>query len=414
MSGVIRNQSREANRYERAPLNCRLEAWGLVNCLGSSREQIAQRMFSGDTSFVKPNVDLVPDACVRVGRVEEHLPEIPSPLSKYDYYNNRLLLGAFLQIEDAVTRCVEEFGAHRVGVIIGSSTSGIAVNEEAVIRKECSGESKGKLSHLYQEMGASAQFLADYAALKGPAYTQSTACSSSSKVFASAKNILELGLCDAMIVGGADTLSKLTANGFYSLNLLTEEATNPLSRNRLGINIGEGAALCVMLKRHGGIQLLGVGESSDAYHFSAPDPSGRGAVKAMQIALDDASVTPDQIGYLNLHGTGTPANDKMEAQAIGGLFPELPLCSSTKPMTGHLLGASGATELAFCALALENNKESFLPPHCWDEERDPDLPVIEVVKANKRYELGRRTLCMSNSFAFGGSNVSLVIGRCDE
>jgi 3-oxoacyl-[acyl-carrier-protein] synthase-1 len=209
-------------------------------------------------------------------------------------------------------------------------------------------------------------------------------------------------------------LCKLTLNGFSALEAVSEQRCNPFSANRNGINIGEAAVLFLMSKSASdgqSIALLGSGASSDAHHISAPEPSGRGARQAMHKALSRAALQPSQISYLNLHGTATQHNDAMESLAVAALFPDGVPCSSTKPMTGHTLGAAGALEAAFCWLSLSaDNPEHALAPHIWDGQADPDLPALNwVTPADRLASIAPRFL-MSNSFAFGGNNVSLIIG----
>jgi 3-oxoacyl-[acyl-carrier-protein] synthase-1 len=217
------------------------------------------------------------------------------------------------------------------------------------------------------------------------------------------------------VVGGFDSLCKLTTNGFSALELVSDEVTNPFSKNRKGITIGEGGALLV-LERHDEAQLddtvvciAGVGESSDAYHISSPDPEGRGAIAAIKAALAQARVEPNEIGYINLHGTGTPHNDSMEARAVSAVFSSDVPCSSTKPLVGHMLGASGATEVAFCWMVLSDSGNR-LPPHIFDGALDPDLPALALVKPESLADRPIR-YALSNSFGFGGSNCAVVLRR---
>jgi 3-oxoacyl-[acyl-carrier-protein] synthase-1 len=216
---------------------------------------------------------------------------------------------------------------------------------------------------------------------------------------------LDLGVCDAVICGGVDSLCKLTLNGFSALEAVSNKRCNPFSVNRDGINIGEAAVLFLMTKAPAAVALLGSGASCDAHHISAPEPSGKGALQAMRKALASAKLAPEQIGYLNLHGTATQHNDAMESQAVASLFPGGVVCSSTKPMSGHTLGAAGALEAAFCWLSLTHGR---VPPHVWDGQADPALPALRWAHTGDTLE--KRCL-MSNSFAFGGNNVSLIIGE---
>jgi len=221
-----------------------------------------------------------------------------------------------------------------------------------------------------------------------------------------ARRLLAMDLCDAVLCGGVDSLCRLTLNGFTALEAVSAERCNPFSLNRNGINIGEAAALFLMTREPASVALLGAGASSDAHHISAPEPGGRGALQAMRKALAQADLTPEQIGYLNLHGTATQHNDAMESRAVAELFAAGVPCSSTKPLTGHTLGAAGALEAAFCWLSLQPG--ATLPPHVWDAVIDPQLPALDFVLPGQTLK-GPRNL-MSNSFAFGGNNVSLILG----
>jgi 3-oxoacyl-[acyl-carrier-protein] synthase-1 len=226
--------------------------------------------------------------------------------------------------------------------------------------------------------------------------------------------MVRLGLCDAVVTGGVDSLCAFTVAGFSSLDSVSAARCNPMSVNRKGINIGEGAALFLMTADAEGaspVALMGWGESSDGHHMSAPDPAGAGALLAMQQALERAGVQASQIDYINMHGTATPQNDAMESRVIESLFGcEVPV-SSTKPLTGHTLGAAAAIEAALCWLAMQDdNAAGLLPPHLWDGEHDPALPALHLVPVGAR--LGRPLRCvLSSSFAFGGSNAVLVLGR---
>jgi 3-oxoacyl-[acyl-carrier-protein] synthase-1 len=259
-------------------------------------------------------------------------------------------------------------------------------------------------------MGACAQFVADLLEVSGPVYGISTACSSGAKALATARRLLRADLCDAVVAGGVDTLCHLTVMGFSSLEAVSESPCNPFSQNRDGINIGEGAALFLVSLESGGVCLSGVGENSDAHHISAPEPSGASAARCMNAALDDAGIAAAAVDYVNLHGTATLLNDQMEALAMAQVFgPDTP-CSSTKPFTGHTLGAAGAIEAGICWLSLVGDGDGWLPIHLWDGIRDPGLPALNLVSGQAgNGSLPRRVL--SNSFAFGGNNIALVLER---
>jgi 3-oxoacyl-[acyl-carrier-protein] synthase-1 len=344
-----------------------------------------------------------------VGRVSEPLRDVPAEFREFDCRNNRLLVTAAEQLSDAIAVLRSDLGPDRIAVLIGTSTSGIAEGETAADALRVRGEMPAEYHYRQQEIGAAAEFLARYLQLDGLRYTISTACSSSAKAFAAAERMMAAGLCDAAVVGGCDSLCSLTTNGFDALEAMSAGICNPFSVNRDGINVGEGAALFLMTRDDAPIRLAGVGESSDAYHMSAPEPAGKGAELAMRQALDNAGLRPEAIGYINLHGTATPKNDEMESRVVERVFGAETPCSSTKSQIGHTLGAAGAQEIGLCWLLLDDlNDNRRLPQHLWDSQADPGLPMIGLTGIDAQWQLDS---IMSNSFAFGGSNVSVIIGR---
>ena len=256
-------------------------------------------------------------------------------------------------------------------------------------------------------MGTPAAFVAHVIGAAGPAYTVSTACSSSAKALAAAARLLRSGQVDAVVCGGADSLCDFTRAGFGALGAVSARRCNPFSRHRDGINVGEGAALFLATRESASVRLSGWGESSDAHHMSAPDPAGRGAEAALRAALQRGAIEASQIDYVNLHGTATQQNDAMESALIARVFDAVP-CSSTKPLTGHALGAAGAIEAALCWIALAHNPQHALPPHWWDGEADPALPILALVAPGSHAARPLRHL-LSQSFAFGGSNAALIL-----
>lgn len=390
-----------------------LNELGLVCALGNNRQDVARRLFAGDSAGMVCESGWVAGQSLPVGSVGVELPAIPEHLNAHSR-NNQLLLAAAQQIEAPVRAAIARYGADRVGVILGTSTSGIDEASRSMgswLRDQSFPE---HYDYRQQELGAPASFLAEWLGLSGPAYVISTACTSSARALLSARRALDMGLCDAVLCGGVDSLCKLTLNGFNALEAVSAQRCNPFSRNRDGINIGEAAVLFLMTREASqsqSIALLGAGASSDAHHISAPEPSGRGARESMQRALDKAGLSAGQISYLNLHGTATPHNDAMESLAVHALFPDGVPCSSTKPLSGHTLGAAGALEAAFCWLSLsEDNPDHALPPHVWDAEADPQLPALHWTTAQSRLSHTTPRYLMSNSFAFGGNNISLIIG----
>lgn len=391
-----------------------LNALGLICSLGSGREEVARRLFAADTSGMVEEGGWVPERVLPVGAVKTALPPIPESLAAHNSRNNRLLLAAALQIEPEIRQAIQRYGSHRIGVILGTSTSGIDEAGRGIAAWLSDQQFPADYHYQQQELGAAATFLSEWLQLSGPSYVISTACTSSARALLSARRALDIGLCDAVLCGGVDTLCKLTLNGFSSLEAVSQQRCNPFSRNRDGINIGEAAVLFLMTRETSGehsIALLGAGATCDAHHISAPEPSGRGAREAMQQALDNAGLTAAQIGYLNLHGTATPHNDAMESLAVNAVFPDGVPCSSTKPLTGHTLGAAGALEAAFCWLSLaRENTDHALPPHAWDGQPDPTLPPLQWTDTHTRLAQTPKRYMMSNSFAFGGNNISLIIG----
>lgn len=391
----------------------RLSALGLVNSLGFGRLNLLPRLLEGDQSGLTLDTDSVPGRRTHVGAVTTELEPLPKNLAFLNSRNSRLIATAYNQIRQETERAASVFGWDRIGIVLGSSTSGIANTEELFDEISKTGLRPRNYNYAQQEIGAVSETLAGLSGARGPCYTISTACSSSAKVFASVRNLLHTGICDAVLVGGADSLCRLTLNGFADLDLLSENPCNPMSRNRCGISIGEGAAIFLIERVEGGIQLLGVGESSDAYHISSPDPEAKGAINAMHSALRQAGVAPRDIAYVNLHGTGTMHNDAMESRAVNEVFGDSVKVSSTKPLVGHMLGAAGATEIGFLWMLLTQSPEAMrLPPHRWDGVQDDTLPLLDLVETGEVLRWNQRKCCMmSTSFGFGGSNCAVIIGR---
>jgi 3-oxoacyl-[acyl-carrier-protein] synthase-1 len=256
----------------------------------------------------------------------------------------------------------------------------------------------------------SVEFISRKFGLSGPAFTVATACASGASAIMRGAELIQAGHCGAVIAGGADIVSETVFYGFNALEAISDSLTNPFSKNRKGINLGEGAAFFLLdSDENSGVELLGAGESSDAYHITAPGPDGAGPARAMKAALTNAGIQKEQIGYVNLHGTGTELNDKAESLAMktifGEAYPPLPPSSSTKAITGHTLGAAGALEAAICWMVLTEQRG--LPVHCWDGVSDEEVPFLPAHESDQKTP----SICMSNSFAFGGCNVSLILGR---
>lgn len=377
-----------------------------ICALGNDIQSISARLFSDQPSpLVKTDVYSA-SRSLPLGLVADLPPSA-------DTRNNSLLHAAVAPIRAEIDALKQRFGANRIGVVLGSSTSGIAEGEAAVAHHLQHGKLPAAYHYRQQEIAAPSTYVATELGLTGPAWTISTACTSGAKAIASGARLLQLGVCDAVIVGGADSLCKLTVEGFLSLAAVSDELCNPFSLNRKGINIGEAAALMILSREPGLVRLAGVGETSDAHHISAPEPEGRGAEAAMRAALVQAGLAATDIGYINLHGTATEQNDRMESLAVARVFSDNPAiaCSSTKSLTGHTLGAAGALEAVFCYLSLVRD-DGQIPPQMGDGLTDPQLATLAG--------LGVRQLnqplhyAMSNSFAFGGNNISLILERSHD
>ncbi|MGL4916334.1 MAG: beta-ketoacyl-[acyl-carrier-protein] synthase family protein [Aeromonas allosaccharophila] len=381
-----------------------IHAYSLINALGRGKDEVSAALEAWRTRGTSPldgeRWTLVDGRTSPVGRVHHPLPA--ATIAPYDSRNNRLLLAALADIEDEVNAAIARVGSQRVALVLGTSTSGIGEAEAAVAASVRGEALPPQFDYVQQELGSPSLFLAAHLGLEGPAMTISTACSSSARAFITARRLLASGQADVALVGGADSLCGLTLNGFDSLESLSEQRCQPFAAGRDGINIGEGAALFLVSLEPAPLALLGDGESSDAWHISAPHPQGEGAERAMRMALTRAGLEAEQVGYVNAHGTATRLNDEMESRALARLFPNKVPVSSTKELTGHTLGAAGATEAALCCLLIERGLP--LPPQ--GETADPALAPIALVQ-----EQGPVDIIMSNSFAFGGNNVSLIFGK---
>jgi 3-oxoacyl-[acyl-carrier-protein] synthase-1 len=326
----------------------------------------------------------------------------------FDCRNNRLARLALAQdgFEAAIEVAKARYGAARIGVFLGTSTSGILQTEQAWRRRDADGILPADFAYAgTQSTFSIADFVMTLLGVSGPALVVSAACASTTKVFATASRMIETGMCDAAIVGGADTLCLTTLYGFNALQLLSTDPCRPFDATRSGLSLGEAAGFALLEPQDAGLlHVLGVGESSDAYHMSAPHPDGIGAALSMSRALRSAGLRPEQIDYINLHGTATRIGDAAEDQAVVSLFGEATPCSSTKGHTGHTLGASGIVEAVIAALSIT---EGFLPGSPHTEARDPALRCHYVTApASSRVDR-----VLSNSFGFGGSNASLILGR---
>jgi len=378
-------------------------SWSVVNALGTNTEQVMRGLRAGKPALSPPPPETgFPAMC---GAVSSDLPPLRNDLAELDSRNNRFVACALDELAEPLAKVREQWGAGRVGICVGSSTAAMDEIERAHALHVRTGSIPLGFDVLAQGSAEGlVRVLRALSGLEGPASVVSNACSSSGKAFASAKRWLDAGVVDAVLVGGVDSLCQITLRGFRSLGLLAEEPSRPFSSERCGINIGEGAAFALLERTGEGPLLLGTGESADAHHMTTPDPEGRGACAAMRAALDEAGVSPDDVDYVNAHGTGTRFNDAMEATAIrkvlGGADP---IVVSTKGYVGHTLGAAGAMEAVFVMEALQ---AGWTPASAGADPVDPELG-IQIPSTPCEVDL---RVALSNSFAFGGSNVSLVFG----
>lgn len=390
----------------------RLSAYTLTSALGAGLAPHLDALRTQRSGIVRKHWETIDFECCigEVAGVDNTV--LRADLSRFDCRNNRLAQMALEQDGFAghVRNAIARYGRHRIGVFLGSSTSGILSTEIAYRQRD---PITGSLpaGHHYRETQNTysvSDFVRHYLDLAGPANVISTACSSSAKVFAAAQRMIACGLIDAAVVGGIDSLCLTTIYGFSSLQLVSPNPCRPFDAERDGISVGEGAAYALVeradLASPGDILLTGAGETSDAYHMSSPHPQGLGALEAMRGALTSAGLNPQDIDYINLHGTATQSNDAAEDAAVTTLFGEQTPCSSTKGHTGHTLGAAGGIEAVLCALILT---EGLLPAGIGTRERDPRLHC-HYLQQNKAQPLHH---VLSNSFGFGGSNCSLVFSR---
>ena len=390
-----------------------LTAYTATSCIGRGLAAMLASLEARRSGLARCAFETVTlDTCVGEVPGVDDAP-LPAGLDEFECRNNRLALLALKQdgFAAAVADCAVRLSPARIGLWLGTSTSGILETELAYRRRDAE---SGALPADFRYRGAHntfsvAAFMQRALGLAGPAAVIASACSSSAKVFASAQRAIAAGLVDAAVVGGVDSLCLTTLYGFHSLQLVAREPCRPFDAARDGISISEAAAFALLEPARaplapGTVLLLGSGESSDAYHMSSPHPEGRGARAAMERALAAARLSPGEIDYLNFHGTGTPSNDAAEARAVAAVLGTRVPASSTKGATGHALGAAGALEAVICALAL---RHGLMPGGVNTSVIDPQLGVSYLLE-NRRADLAH---VMSNSFGFGGSNCTLILGR---
>lgn len=396
---------------------------GVMSCAGNNIDELWKSVTTGNQSGIK-KVTACDGLEYIAARVDEA--NLKPSGARHEMRIMRIENAALEQIKDDVEAVIQHYGADRVAVCVGSCDNGTELSMISHTKYFKEGAFPKEYTLEIQGADYAATFVAEKFGIKGPVNTFSTACSSSAGAIIKAAEIVMAGIADAVVAGGIDIASDTTLIGFSALEAVSSEITNPFSKNRHGITLGDGASFFVVSREplssevastgSTTVKLLGWGESSDAYHMTSPDPSGAGAQKAICRAIKSAGISASDVGYINLHGTGTKLNDSMEAKAVAAAMEgyNVPV-STTKTVTGHTLGAAAALEAAVCWKALvENNGKNdniILPVQVWDGERDEDFPQLNIIdnKTNTNVK-GPLKVCLSNSFAFGGANACLVLG----
>jgi 3-oxoacyl-[acyl-carrier-protein] synthase-1 len=380
-----------------------ITAYAVCTGLGATTAETVAGLAAGATALRPPRVDLpFETVCAEVPA----LPALPPSFARYESPVARIAMQLHDELARAIAEAVARWGSDRVGVVLGTSVGGLAVTEAALAHAAARGALPDGYD-IYKQHGlyAAAELLCERAGLRGPRYAVSTACSSGAKVFASAQRLIRAGVVDAVVVGGVDSLCQMTLRGFHALSVLSPRPCRPFGAGRDGMNLGEGGALFVVAREGDGVaRLLGVGESSDAHHMSTPHPEGAGARAAMRDALAQAGLDAADVDHINAHGTGTQKNDTVEARVIREVFGAQVPVVSTKGATGHTLGAAGAIEAAFALVALQGQ---WIPGSLGAAPLDPEV-TANVVSDRRAL---RCRVVLSNSFGFGGSNASLLVGE---
>jgi len=376
-------------------MNITISKYEAICCLGSGINEIYQSALTGNCDCFEIDNKTISNYTFRLGKVKKELPQIEK--EEYKTRCNSLVLAVLNMLKDDISVLTEKYGRENIAVIGATTNSGVDEFEKSG-------------NKVHSELGNPSLFVKDYLGLDNIALSISTACSSGNKAFKLADSLISSNVAKAVLVVGVDSVTKLPLYGFSSLEILTPEKTNPFSKNVTGINIGEGCACFIVesSEKAEGIKVLGTGENSDTFHSTTPDPEAKEAKKAVLEALKVANLNPSDIDYINLHGTGTFANDLMEATAINEIFGENIPVSSTKPLTGHCLGASSSIEAVLCCHLL-NNFSGKLFPHVYDGEYNPELKPIRLVKKDENFN--RCRYCLSSSFGFGGTNAIIILGK---
>lgn len=362
--------------------------------LGNNIDAIYEKAVNGDITCFDNLDGYFKENCIRAGLIKSELPEISD--ENFNLRCNRLILKNLELVQDKINEVCKKYSKDKIAVVCATTNAGVREFENSKNQK-------------HYELGNPAYFLHKHLELEGFYTTVSTACSSGLKAFSLSRDLLNNNIADAVIIVCTEPLTKVPLYGFNSLEVLSDKPSIPFSKNRSGMNIGEACAVFIVEKNSDdGIEIMGIGENTDTYHPTTPNPEGTEAICAIKSALSDAKIKADEIDYINAHGTGTGANDTMEANAVFKVFGAETPVSSTKPLTGHCLGSAAGIETALCCKLLDSF-DGRLYPNVFDGEYDLSLPKINLVQKNKIYK--KCNICMCNSFGFGGTNAILILGK---
>ena len=362
--------------------------------LGNNIDAIYEKALMGDISNFRNLDGYLKESHIRAGVIDCKLPKINE--QNFKIRCNQVILKTLDLLKEQTEALKNKYGKNRIGIVVATTNSGVEEFEESKNPK-------------FFELANPAYFIHKTLGLNNYFTTVSTACSSGIKAFSLARDLLNNNVSDAVIIACCDTLAKVPIYGFHSLEVLSPKHSVPFAKNREGMNMGEACAVFIAEKdAEKGTEIMGIGESSDIYHLTTPDPDAKEAVTAINIALKDAKITPDKIDYINAHGTGTIANDLMEVNAIYKIFKDKVPVSSTKPMTGHCLGAAAGIETALCCKLIDDFRGK-LYPNMNGGDFDPSLSKIKLVGKDEKYK--KCNICMCNSFGFGGTNAILILGK---
>ena len=383
--------------------------FGIINCLARSKEELYNKYFINGEYALKENNDYTKKFFL--GKIDNDFFnfELDNP---YNNKINKMAMYAVDQLKPIIDEAKKRYGKNRISVIVGTCENGSDETKDYILRGTV--EDKKRIL-VMQSLNICCDFLQKYLDVTGISFTISTACTSSANAIIAADELIRSNVIDVAIVGGADVVTDTVVYGFDSLEVVDYNKTNSFSKNRSGINLGEGAAFTVLARENfidseDALYLKGYNSNSDSHHMTSPDIEGNTTSKCINDALKHADMNINSIDYINLHGTGTLINDKMESKTLERVNASNIYCSSSKTSFGHTIGAAGAMELGVCYIALSKmNKEKIIPPHLYDGEYDNELSRINLV--TKKISAERLENCMSVSFGFGGSNTCLIVGK---